>query len=339
MADKLTSGCLDCFQRFDNRLVVLTTGGTVQGIEAQTGQLIWSLRLNFEVANRLTAAGDRLIVYDRSEDNRDELMLVVNPVNGDVVSRTVISECAGRGFDQYHPNFYNPQQDELYLIFGDIIGPVCVQAWNVAGQQIVREIILEGTSLPSDFREYEHEQLRAIFAGEKLYLSAQQKAGNVEEGTVISIDVATGQWQILAHTPDYELIPLGMADDLLIVRAIRSRGTSRSELWGLDLASGEPRWQYVLQAQRWFKETGSEPAWDWRLSPHGLVVLQLFSDPDQLVVEKLNPQTGVSSGQNTIPLGDDFLTGIVWTDEAAWLALRKIYAVDLATSSLSYTWP
>jgi hypothetical protein len=256
-----------------------------------------------------------------------------------VVGQTVIPECAGRGFDQYYPGFYNSQRDELYLIFGDIIGPACVQVWNVAGRQMVQEIVMEGTTLPSDFREYDQEQLKAIRVEEKLYFSANQKMGNEEQGAIISLDTTDGRWQAVAPTPDYDLIPLAVVDNLLIVRATRSRGTPRSELWGLDLVSGEQRWQYVLQAQRWFKEAGSEPAWDWRLTPHGLVVLQFFSDPDQLVVEKLEPQTGVSSGQNTIPLEDDFLTGIAWSDDDAWLAIRKIYALDLATSSLSYTWP
>jgi DNA-directed RNA polymerase subunit RPC12/RpoP len=168
---------------------------------------------------------------------------------------------------------------------------------------------------------------------------AQLPAKIANTVSIISLDTTNGRWQAVGPTPDYDLIPLAVVDNLLIVRATRSRGTPRSELWGLDLVSGEQRWQYVLQAQRWFKEAGSEPAWDWRLTPHGLVVLQLFSDPDQLVVEKLESQTGVSSGQNTIPLEDNFLTGIAWNDAAAWLAIRKIYALDLATSSLSYTWP
>jgi hypothetical protein len=110
-------------------------------------------------------------------------------------------------------------------------------------------------------------------------------------------------------------------------------------LWGLDLASGETRWQYVLQTSRWFKEPGSGAGWDWHLSPAGLAVLQISSDPDQLLVELLNPQTGVSAGQKTIPLEDDYLTDIVWTDDAAWLALRKIHKVDLQTGTVSYTWP
>ena len=69
-----------------------------------------------------------------------------------------------------------------------------------------------------------------------------------------------GTWRVVAHALDYRLIPLATADKLLIVRAIRSRGSERSELWGIDLSSGEPRWQYVLQAPRWLKEPGAGPS-------------------------------------------------------------------------------
>jgi hypothetical protein len=127
--------------------------------------------------------------------------------------------------------------------------------------------------------------------------------------------------------------------DLLIVRAIRTRGTERSELWALDTAGGQSRWQYVLQAPRWYKEPGSQPAWDWHMSATGLSILQIFNDPDQMTIETLNPQTGVSAGQKTIPLDDNYFTDIVWTHDAAWVALRNIQKVDLRTGTLNYTWP
>ncbi len=339
LADTLAPSCLNCFELIDNALVALLQGGTVQGFDAGTGQLMWNKRLNFTAINRINTIGGQLLIFDRSLDNRDELMFVVNPANGEVAGEITIPECGGEGFDQYHPILFNPSRGEAHFIFGDIIGPVCIQTWNVAAQQMTREIVLEGTALPSNFREYNSEQRRATLVGDMLYFAANEAGGNGDQGMVIAVNMAEGTWRPITATPDYQLIPLTMADNVLIVRAIRSRGTARSELWGLDLVSDEPRWQYVLQAPRWFKETGSGGAWDWHLTSQGLAVLQIFGDPDQLTIETLNPQTGVSSGQKTIPLDDDYFSDIVWTNDAAWLAFRQIYKVDLQTGTLSYTWP
>jgi hypothetical protein len=79
--------------------------------------------------------------------------------------------------------------------------------------------------------------------------------------------------------------------------------------------------------------------WDWHLAPAGLAVLQVLDDPDQLIFDLLDPQTGVSLGQKTIPVSDSFFSDLAWTDDAAWVALRQIYKVELATGALTYTWP
>ncbi|HXV98862.1 MAG TPA: PQQ-binding-like beta-propeller repeat protein, partial [Anaerolineae bacterium] len=340
MADKLVSGCSNCFELMADHLIAVVQGGTVQGFNAQTGQLTWSKRLNFEPGSRLMPAGSQLVIFDRTQDNRSNLMLVVDPANGDSVAEITIPECAGKMFNFHHPLLYNQDRGELYLISGDIIGPACLQVWDIAGQKMARQIVFDGIALFSNFSNFIDEQNKVLLAGDQLYFAAQeQEVSGDGPGLILKVNLADGTWQALAPTPDYELVPLTMSDNLLLVRAIRNRGTERSELWALDPAAGQPRWQYVIQAPRWFKEAGSEPAWDWRLTPHGLAVLQIFGDPDQLVIEILNPQTGVSAGQKTIPLEDNYFTGIVWTDDAAWVALRKIHKVDLETGSVGYTWP
>ncbi len=339
LADKLSPSCSNCFALLANRVLALVQGGTVQGFNAETGQLVWSKRLNFEPTGRLLPAGDQLLIFDRTANSANNLITIVDPASGNTVAELTLSGCDGRLFDLSHPLLYNEKQSELYMISGNIIGPACVQVVDIVGRQIVQKIVFEGVALPSDFSNFVSEQSRALLTDEALYFSGhqQQVSGN-GPGLIVKVNLADKSWQTLAASPDYELVPLAATDNLLLVRATRSRGTERSELWGLDSVSGEPRWQYVLQTQRWFKEPGSGAAWDWHLTPAGLAVLQLTSDPDQLLVEMLNPQTGVSAGQKTIPLEDDYLTDIVWTDKAAWLALRKIYKVDLQTGTVSYTW-
>jgi hypothetical protein len=204
---------------------------------------------------------------------------------------------------------------------------------------MIREVSLDGLALPPDFNEFVSAQAKAILSGGMLYFSATQKANNNDAGVLIELNPADGQWRAITSEPDYKLIPLTKEGDLLIVRAIRTRGTERSELWGVDLAAGEPRWQHVLQVSRWHKEAGSDAAWDWHLTSAGLSVLQIMSDPDQLTVETLNPQTGVSAGQKTIAVDDSYFSDIAWTHDAVWVNLRQINKVDLQTGAVNYTWP
>jgi hypothetical protein len=339
LADKLVSGCLDCFLLLDNMLVARVQGGTVQSFDAQTGKFLWSKRLNFETGGRLMPTGRQLIVFDRTQDNRNSLMQVVNPTNGETVAEITVPECSGQFFDLSHPLLYDTQRNQLYLISGDIIGPACLQVWDFATQQMVRQLVFDGLSLPSAFGQHIDQQPKALLAGDQLYFAAKQGSSGNSPGLLVQVNVTDGTWQALAPSPDYELAPLAVRDNLLLVRAIRTRGTEHSELWGLDPASGKSRWQYVLQASRWFEEPGSESAWDWHLTPQGVAVLQIFDNPDQLTVETLILQTGVSSGQKIIPLDDNYFTDIAWTDDAAWVALRKIQKVDLPTGTVTYTWP
>lgn len=339
MADKLAPSCSDCLALVDNRLVALVQGGTVQGFDAQSGQLLWDKRLNFEPTGRFVVAGSQLLIFDRTQDNRSNLMFVVNPLNGDSSDEIVLPECAGEFIDLHHPIIYDAERDQFYFISGGVIRPPCVQIWDVPTRQMVREVSLEGLALPPDFNEFVSEQSKAILSGGLLYFSATQKADSDGAGVLVELNPADGQWRVITTEPDYKLIPLTKTADLLIVRAIRTRGTERSELWGVDLASGEPRWQHVLQVSRWYKEAGSGAAWDWHLTSEGVSVLQIMSDPDQLTVETLNLQTGVSAGQKTIPVDDSFFSDIAWTNDAVWVSLRQIKGVDLNTGTVRYTWP
>jgi hypothetical protein len=339
MADKLKSGCTACLLIIQARVVALLQGGTVQSFEAKTGQLKLSQRLNFEPVGRIAAAGEQLLIFDRTQDNLSGLMYVVNPSNDTVVNEVILPGCDDRLIDLSNPQAYHPQRNELYLLDGDIIGPACLQVWNVAGQQISRQVIFDGISLPSDFSNFLSDQSKLLLAGDFLYFSAARDRRQGEENIIIRVNPADGQWAVVAQAPDYKLTALAMIDNTLIVRATRSRGTARDELWGVDGATAEPRWQYVLQAKRWHQEPGAGSAWDWRRTPHGLAVLQLFEDPDQLTLEILNPQTGVSGGQRNISVKDTFLSGIVWSNNMVWVALRHLYAIDLQSQKLAYTWP
>lgn len=339
LADKLVSSCINCFVWLRERVIALVQGGTVQAFDAQSGQERWRKRLNFESTSRIETLGEHLLIFDRTPDNRNNLMLVTNPATGEVVNEVTIPDCQGKSFDLFNPMAFNPNRPELYFMAGNVIGPACLQVWNTQSWQVTQRVVFEGIALPSDFSNFVTGQAKFGLINELLYFSGTQNRGSGDENIIIQANPANGQWTVAARSPDYKLTALAAAGDTLIVRATRDRGTARSELWGVDPVTAQPRWQYVLAVQRWYQDPGSGASWDWRLTPHGLAVLQISEDPDQLTLDMLNPQTGVSAGQNTIPLSDTYLTDIAWTNNTVWLAVRKIYAIDLKSRTLASTWP
>ncbi|MBI1879102.1 MAG: PQQ-binding-like beta-propeller repeat protein [Chloroflexi bacterium] len=107
MADKLAPSCTDCFELMNDRLVALVQGGTVQGFDSQSGQLLWNKRLNFEPTSRLLPAGDQLLIFDRTVDNTQILMHGVNPARGESSGEVTLPECAGEWIDLTHPMVYD----------------------------------------------------------------------------------------------------------------------------------------------------------------------------------------------------------------------------------------
>lgn len=319
--------CQDCLEVFGDHLVALTEGGTLQGFDGQTGTLVWSKRLT-GTPNRLLTVAGQPAVLDPTESDVMALH-VLDADSGDVMQQFA-PLCQHSIFEEDlaldSPVIFNRSNGTLYLLFGDLA--TCVQRWDVdtgemAWSTVIDEDILFWNSATP------------LLANNTIYLS------DGHDGTVTAVHTQDGRSNTLVVESDYDLTPLARQDDVLIVHATRTRGSERDELWGLDAESGELRWQYLLQAQCLLGETcGADSTWDWRLTSRGLVVLQVLSDPDRLIVETLNPHSGVSTGQVSTALHDDWCTDVAWTDDVAWLPIRgKLYTVDLTTGTLIYTWP
>jgi hypothetical protein len=155
--------------------------------------------------------------------------------------------------------------------------------------------------------------------------------------------------KVLLTNPDYELLPLAMAGDKLIIRARKTRGTETFQLWGVDAASGSQTWQVDLtgsspidppnQMAGLIDNTGS--GWTWKLASAGLVVATFQAQPNQLILETFNPATGNSTGKQAIALknvsGDfyDIPTVLGWQGNIAYVSIDlEIYSLDITTGQL-----
>lgn len=332
LVDELPTLCSGCLAVFSENIVTLAKDGTLQSFDARTGQSVWSARLN-GTPDSLLVVADQPAVMD--EDENGMALRILNPANGSLVKRIAPRCPSPFSNDTQEPDLRSPvlfdQADQaLYFAFG-FFEPGCVQRWDAASGKVVWQTTTQQVDLVRD------SNTAPLLADGTLYLSTS--------GMVAAVDTAQGQLRQLADEQDYELSPLTAQNGIVVVLAKRTRGTERYELWGLDSASGERRWQYVLQAKDLLAPNGwtDDGAWTWQLTPQGLALFQLLPEPNRLVVETLSLQDGVSKGQQTISLGGDstlFVNTLGWVNGKEWLIIEgKVQAIDPAAGAVAYTWP
>jgi hypothetical protein len=166
------------------------------------------------------------------------------------------------------------------------------------------------------------------------------------ENDLLVVDKSTGTMKVLLTNPDYNLLPVAAAGDKLIVRARRTRGTERFELWGVEAASGDQAWKLDMQGASPIDPPNemvgliddTDWGWTWKLTPAGLVILKFQGKPNQLSLETFNPADGTSMGKQTLPLkkvsGDFYSipTVIGWQGSLVYLSLESnIYSLETTT--------
>lgn len=336
LSDEITSLCPACLVHLADHVIVLTKDGRLQSFDAQSGRPAWEVRL-VDTPRYLYLVEDQVAVLDRvsSEDNRVVLKFFEpagGQMSGEIVPACLDQYSGQAGFlhSLYVPLMVDPDEKALYIFDDSIDG--CAQRWDITTRQLVWR-----TAVDDDWGRVDWDADQPpLLAGRKLYFGTDDKNG----GRVIGLNSQDGGLSQLGPYPDYELIPLAEQNELLVLLAIRTRGSKREALWGVETGSGTVRWQYLPQAETRYGEGGSSGGvWDWHLTPQGLIVLQVLPDPDRLVLETLNLQTGQPVSQHTRSLSASFLTAITWTDQLVWLNLRGLQALDLANGELVYTWP
>ncbi len=321
-------GCDECVRLLNDRVIVLQKDGSLQAFDAKSGQLTWSTRLA-DTPRRLPLAGGRLVTLQRTEGNRSTIISFLDPADGKTVQQ--IEPVCPRDFpsdgerpDPFSPLLFSPDGTAMYTLYGTF--STCAHRWELPDGKQSWLTAVERDTLPT--RGHDDPLLLADTA---LYGSS--------DGILWALNTADGTYGNLLEDKEFQFVPLVTRDDTLIVLTWPTWDTERQSLWGLDRATGARRWQYALQASDpWFLETLGD--WDFRLTEKGLVVIQVPEDQQQIVVETLDPLTGVSSGQLVTALegpGSHVLWNLFWSDDTAWMEIgSEIYGLDLATGTPSY---
>jgi outer membrane protein assembly factor BamB len=334
LSDQVSNICMNCIQVVENRAFVLSQEGNLQAFDVATGGLLWS-HLFTEQPRQLVVVGGRPGAFDQGEDEEISLFLF-DPATG-VAAQTLAPRCRNESFPDspqgayiWSPVLQDQAQTALYF-FGGFFEPGCIQRWDSVTGAMVWQ-----AEIPTRLLRFDEPPLLTDSA---LFVA--------EGGLLVGVDTATGAVTELVNIEDYDLWPLALQAKTLLVRATRTRGTSRDELWALDAVTGERRWEFVPQADELTESMGvvhdtDEGVWSWGVTPQGVAMLQARPDK-RLVVELLNLQDGASQGQSSIPLDPDatyWYHVVDFHDNKFWVVVDdELLVVDPATAAITAQWP
>lgn len=322
-------GCDACVRAVGEHVAVLEKDGGLQVFGGASGQLAWQQRLA-DRPSQLLAAGDRLVMVSQPEGKGPRQLSLIDAATGKATLQiSPTCPAAHANFDEEQidassPLIFSADGTSLTTVFGFFAK--CAQSWDLRSGQKRWETALDDQQVPSSWYG------GPLLAGERaLVMSANHQ--------LTVIDLASGKARALAADKEYNLAPLALADGLLIAQAAPDWDSQRQEIWGIDMQTGERRWQAKLQAHD-LREADSTGDWDWQLTREGLAVVQVLRDDARLVVELLDPRTGASTLRQEHALeGSSMpsLRNMLWSDDTAWLQIdSKILAIDLATAQIEY---
>jgi outer membrane protein assembly factor BamB len=323
------SGCDECLRLAGGHVIVLEKNSGLQAFDALTGKLAWSTRLA-DNTRRLPIVGDRVVTTQPSENKDGTIISFLDPATGKPALQldphcpqpNTFSEFERPRYDS--PLLFSADGATMYTMYGFF--DQCAQAFDLASGKPRWEVPMEDGLVPSSW--YYN---TALVTEKALYVNQNQM--------IWALDTGDGSVRTLIEDKEYNLRPLALRDDTLIVLAAPTWDSRRQTLWGLDAATGERRWQQPLQAHE-LRKGNSSGDWDFQLTSKGLVVVQVLRDEARLIVETLDPRSGASSAKQVTELADLHMPSLyqpMWTEDTVYLKLdSQIYAVDLATGKMEF---
>ncbi len=320
------------------RVIVSSVDQSVRAYDTVTGELVWE-RLLSGYDRTLRLMGDSLVVVDYIGDSYDFGLIFLDPQTG-VEQRVLTPGCKQ---DEYTTIFPEPDAPLLYqaedntaiFISSDYSG--CIQRFDIFTGEPVWETIPETSFSLSSW------DVPVLETGDAVYFTTYTGICRVER--------STGSLQVLVTNEDYDFVPLLLHGDTLLVRARRTRGTEKFELWGVDPSSGALLWQMDMTNAKPLDPPNElvslvdedESGWTWNLVAGQLVLVKFQANPHQLVIQNIDLTNGTLSSELTVELksvsGDFYsVPGLIgWDGTRFYFSLDgKIYSVDVSTGEIIF---
>jgi len=327
LANGVSTSCNGCMRLVDGQMVVLSKDGTLQALDAHTGEKTWSTQLNSTPTELLLAGGKPALVDNNSHKNKAQFISAPQTGKSTQMGTNGCTSVAATGKTNsgLEEVYLSPDGQLAYFTFysfGPDDGP-CIMQVDLASSKIT------WTNGPKSDQVWPS----AWFAAQVMV--SEQGVFFYEDNTLTMIDAATGQLHTLLKEPRYrDVTPLVSQPGRVVVIAIPDYDDNQKVLWGIDTATGQKAWTYAMQAKSII-----DP-WRVRLTSAGVVVVQCLRDSKLSQWETLVMTTGASRGLVQLSTTHyDFLDD-AWTDSTAYLTIdATLHAVSIKNGAVQYTWP
>ncbi|MFB0535327.1 MAG: PQQ-binding-like beta-propeller repeat protein [Anaerolineae bacterium] len=334
LSDLMRHDCPNCIQKVKDHVVALTVDYVLQGVNARDGKPAWSVRLNDSATayEGFRVVNDQVVLLDQGgPDVHGATFHVFDSADGKLL-RQIAPTCPHADADSWldiEEAFVeqNPTRGAraifLYDCWADHYS--YVQSWNLTSGEVVWQVPLpeEADTSVDSF----------LLGQDTLYLDTYNG--------LFGISLNSGQTESLVREidPDYDVTLLAERGERIIAWARRTRGSSKYELWGL-YPTGERIWRHEMQVDDLYGMDSGTAEGAYHLTPNGMVVIQILDEPEQVLVEMLDPQTGQVTHQSTAEIEYASLYAAVWSSHYAYLTVYgDLYAVDLETGEVALDWP
>jgi hypothetical protein len=321
--------CADCLQIFDDVVVALPQDGELQAFSVANGAPRWRVTLR-EATRQIVRAGDLVgVPDDRADDESGSVLRLFDPRDG-AEAEPFSPQCPDQRHSDYmqSPGYYahigqDPGGRLLLWLIGS--SSPCLLSVDAATREVVGRTYLDG------FSSSELSPRTSLWFRDTLYVSDGQQIA----------EVAPQGMRVLLSEGSYTLSPLAAGEGTLLVLAQRTRGSSRYELWAVDIASGERRWERVFTATDPMGPGGDTGSFTAALVGDAVAVLELQGEEEELAYELIALSDGASRARSTIATADqgDDLRAAIWSRQRLVLVTDELYAIDLGTGQVLLRWP
>lgn len=329
MSDEIAySICADCLQVFGDAVVALSGDGVLQAYNIASGAPLWSVRLR-ESPRQLVNVGGLAGVPDQMpNENVDIALYLFNPSDG-TRAREIAPACQEENGNLQRPGIYDPILHDpagksLYWMISSY--EPCLVRIDTASREQSWQV-----SLPN-YNDIWLSSDDPIFVGETMYLA--------DEDRLYAID-GQGKARLVLSEEDYDIKPMAASDDAILLRATRTRGSSRQEIWAIDAQSGDRRWERVLIAGDPIESPRDSGDWAATIRGDAVALVERRQEQQEIGYELIGLRDGVSRAKTILQVEDptNSLRGATWGAGTAWLAINELYGVELSSGKTLYRWP
>jgi hypothetical protein len=308
----------------------------LSGIEAQTGELAWSIRLN-ETPRQLVNLNGRAGVLD--EENDEVGLNIYASETGTRIQR-MVPHCPNDVFPNspqtlgiYDPILVTSDGKSIYIPISGY-DPGCLKRLNPATLEIDWEVRVPGDVLEAmSWNPY-------LLTDKWLYTS--------DRNQLYAVSLLEGGYLEVLSDEDHNLIPVAEQNGTLIALAERTRGTRRYFLWGIDVRAQSLLWQFEPEAEN-ISDDGSdvvyaEGLWGIGTDTEQVIVWQAFAEPGTIIFTVLDPMDGSTETENSFEVNQNdhnyWIQVPGWNGERVYLEMdARLWLLDALAGTEISIWP